>query len=263
MKTVRAILWVLLALTAAACSDDSGEVADGGAADGALAADSLAPDLSPPACLPSKALLARVDGARMLADLKYLVGLGERRSHGAQKKAADYLRAELKKLGSGIALRDHSYTMGSDSYVNLEVTIAGQARADEHLMMGAHYDSNSNHATEAPGADDNASGSATVLEAARVLAGCRPARTVRLLFFSNEEKGTVGSRAYVKSIKAGLPASKLLGYLNVDMVAYGPDTEDLDIATKPAMSTFANGIASAVEKWSTLKVKKVINDHCG
>ena len=245
------------------CSDDSAPDVDGATLDGATPDVVATPDLPPPLCRVSTALLSKKDTSRMLADLKYLVGLGERRTHASQTKAADYLRAQLKKIGGGMTIRDHTYTMANKSYVNLEVTFAGQAKSDEYVFMGAHYDSNSNHATKAPGADDNASGTATVLEAARVLAGCRPDRTVRLLFFSNEEKGTVGSKAYVKDIKATLPKSKLVGYLNVDMVAYGPDTEDLDIATKPAYKTFANGIGDAVKKWTKLKVKKVINDHCG
>ena len=263
------ILFLGVALCALlACSDDNtagedGGVLDGAVVDGALPDGTGASDAALPACKASAALVARVDRARMLADLNYLVGLGERSTHASQTKAADYLRAELKKLGSGLSVKDHAYTMAGKSYVNLEVTIAGTDKADEYVFMGAHYDSNSNHATNAPGADDNASGTAAVLETARVLAGCRPGRTVRLLLFSNEEKGTVGSQAYVKSIKATIPKSKLIGYLNVDMVAYGPDTEDLDIATKPAYASFANGIATAVEKWTKLKVKKVINDHCG
>ena len=257
----RTLLLGAALLALGACSDDTAADVDGGLADGAPA-DALAPDTTSLACAPSAALLAKVDEKRMLADLNYLVGLGERRTQGAQTKAADYLRKELKKL-SGVSVRDHAYTMAGKGYVNLEVTIAGGAKADEFVFMGAHFDSNSNHATKAPGADDNASGTTTVLEAARVLAGCRPARSVRLLFFSNEEKGTVGSKAYVKDLKATLPASKLIGYLNVDMVAYGLDTEDLDLATKPQYASFAKGIGDAVEKWTKLKVKKVINDHCG
>ena len=46
-------------------------------------------------------------------------------------------------------------------------------------------------------------GSKVAFEAARALAGCKLARSVRLLFFSNEEKGIVGATAYVNSIKSG------------------------------------------------------------
>ncbi len=257
----RTLLLGAALLALGACSDDTAEDVDAGLAD-ALVADAPAPDATSAACAPSTALLARVDDKRMLADLNFLVGLGERRTHDGQTKAAAYLRKELKKL-SGLKVREHAYTMAGKGYVNFEVTIAGGAKADEFVFMGAHYDSNSSHATKAPGADDDASGTATVLEAARVLAGCKPARTVRLLLFSNEEKGTVGSQAYVKSIKASLPVSKLVGYLNVDMVAFGPDTEDLDLATKPKYASFVKGIGDAVEKWTKLKVKKIINDHCG
>lgn len=214
------------------------------------------------ACLPSTALLARIDASRMLKDLNFLEGLVERRSLAAQTKAAAHILAELKKL-SGVTIREHKYTYSGDGYVNLEATIAGGSKSDEHLYIGAHFDSNSNHASLAPGADDNASGAAAVLEVARALAGCKPARTVRLLFFSNEEKGTIGSKAYVNDLKATLPTNKLRGFINVDMIAYGPDDEDLDLATRTKYKTLADDMAKAVEKWTTLKTNKIVSDHCG
>jgi len=251
-----------------ACSDDgdpaldSGPLADGpGLLDGAaeLGSDGAAG----PTCTASAALLAKVDPARMLKDLNYLVGLGERYSHASQRLAADYLKAELKQL-PGVNVADHGYTWAKDGkvYVNVVVTLPG-VLPDEYLFMGAHYDSTSSNKAQAPGADDNASGTVAVLEAARALAGCKLKRTIRLLFFSNEEKPIVGSTAYVNSIKATLPKDKLLGYINVDMVAYGPDTEDLDLATKPAYKGLVDDMGAAVEKWTKLKVKQVISDHCG
>jgi hypothetical protein len=264
-----ALACVLALALAPACSDDAGEAGDAGPGWDVLAGDGggggdLAPDGAGggPACTASASLLGKVSASRMLKDLNYLVGLGERRTHASQQKAAAYLRAELAKL-SGIKVREHSYTWLGQTYVNLEVTIAGSQATDEYLMTGAHYDSSSNHPTQAPGADDNASGTAAVLEATRALAGCKPRRNIRLLFFSNEEKGAVGSQFYVKSIKATLPKDKLLGFINVDMVGYGPDTEDLDLATRPAYKALADEVGAAVQQWTTLKVKQVVSDHCG
>jgi Zn-dependent M28 family amino/carboxypeptidase len=198
----------------------------------------------------------------MLKDLEYLVGLGERRSHAGQTKAASYLKGELSKL-SGIKLREHGYTYAGQPYVNLEVTIEGAELPDQHVFAGAHYDSISPDPAKAPGADDNASGTVAVLEIARAMAGCRPRRSVRLLFFSNEEKGIIGAKAYVSSIKATVPKEKLLGMISVDMVAYGPDDEDLDLASSPAQKGFVDEVGAAVEQWTSLKVKKIISDHCG
>jgi hypothetical protein len=267
-----------LALVVAACSGASGPAADGAASPEASVVDGRVDlgrvdGLPGPRearvegapvdpCAPSTALVARVSTARLGADLAALVGLKERRSQAGQAKAADYLRAQLAAL-AGIAVRDHSYLYQGKSYANVEVSIAGSEPALPILIAGAHYDSTSPDPLSAPGADDNASGTSALLEAARALAGCRPRRGVRILFFSNEEVGTVGSKEYVKSIKPTLPPAKVLGYLNVDTVAFGPAGEDLDVATKPAQKSFADAMKSAVEAWTSLKVKKVISDHCG
>jgi len=66
---------------------------------------------------------------------------------------------------------------------------------DEVVLLGAHYDS----WDFAQGADDDGSGVAAVLEAARILKrlGIQPRRTIRFAFFSGEEEATLGSRAYV------------------------------------------------------------------
>jgi hypothetical protein len=71
------------------------------------------------------------------------------------------------------------------------------ASADEIILLGAHYDS----WDAAEGADDDGSGVAALLEAARILAslGTQPRRTIRFAFFSGEEEGCLGSRAYVSA----------------------------------------------------------------
>ena len=262
--TDRLRLAAVALILVAACSDDGGLVADGGGdlprGDGVAPdlwlGDGPAPDGAGAACLPGPALLGRVDPARMLLDLQQLVAMN-RASYTGQSQAAAYIKAELGKL-AGVQVREQGYTYGGQAYVNLEATIAGGELADEAMLAGGHYD-----CAVAPGADDNASGVATVLEIARALSGCVPRRSVRLLFFSNEELGTIGSSQYVTSIKATLPPEKVLGFIAVDMVAYGLDTEDLDLQTRPAFAGFVDEAAAAVEKHTTLKVKKVVSDQCG
>lgn len=104
---------------------------------------------------------------------------------------------------------------------NIVGEIPGTDKADEIVMLGAHFDSW--HA--GTGATDNAAGSAVMMEAMRILkqSGVRLRRTVRLALWTGEEQGLIGSREYVKAHFAD-PATmqlkpehaKLAGYFNMD-----------------------------------------------
>lgn len=92
----------------------------------------------------------------------------------------------------------------------------------EFVIVGAHFDHCGKHMnTIFPGADDNASGSAVVMEMARVLAGApvKPKRSVMFVLFGGEELGLQGSRHFA----AHLPAvcGKIVGMFNYDMVGEG------------------------------------------
>ena len=96
---------------------------------------------------------------------------------------------------------------------NVVAELVGESDPSAVVEVGAHYDT----VPASPGANDNASGVAALLEIARVLRGVRPDRTVRLVFFGLEETGFHGSRAHV----AALPESeheRFVGLLNLDMV---------------------------------------------
>ena len=109
---------------------------------------------------------------------------------------------------------------------NVIAEIPGTDRADEVVMLGAHFDTW--HAS--PNASDNTSGVAVMLEAMRILkaVGAEPRRTVRIALWSGEEQGLWGSRAYVRE-HFGDPADPSVGkkagydrfsvYFNQD---YGP-----------------------------------------
>ncbi|MEQ1573874.1 MAG: M20/M25/M40 family metallo-hydrolase [Vicinamibacterales bacterium] len=104
---------------------------------------------------------------------------------------------------------------------NILAEIPGTDKADEVVMLGAHFDSW--HA--GAGATDNAAGSAAMMEAVRILkvTGVRLRRTVRLALWTGEEQGLLGSRAYVKQqfgdpdTMALKPAhAKVSAYFNMD-----------------------------------------------
>lgn len=247
--------------------DTSTPAGDTGPPDGGDA-EGPPPDVEPPPpepdpCVASDALLARVDPARMLADLQVLVGFEERSTWESQQAVADYIIEQLTDI-DGFEVTEHTYTLWGKTWVNVEATLTGALLPDEFVLMGAHYDSTSEQAQVAsPGADDDASGVVALLETARVFGGCAPRRSIRLVFFSNEEVGTIGSEKYVADLPADIPVEKLLLYVNVDMIAYGPDSEDLDLATRPAYSELLDDMADTVTEWTSLEVKKHIDDHCG
>ena len=81
---------------------------------------------------------------------------------------------------------------------NVAVRILGKEYPEEIVTVTAHYDS----VPEGPGAYDNMSGGAIVMEAFYYFAEHRPARTMEFIWFGSEEKGLVGSRNYVKSHEA-------------------------------------------------------------
>lgn len=78
---------------------------------------------------------------------------------------------------------------------NVAVRILGSDLPEEIVTVTAHYDS----VPEGPGAYDNMSGGAMVMEAFRYFAAHRPARTMEFIWFGSEEKGLVGSQNYVKT----------------------------------------------------------------
>src|SRR5262249_14795260 len=94
------------------------------------------------------------------------------------------------------------------------------ARRDEAVVLGAHYDhvGVNDKGQIHFGADDNASGTSGLLEVAKALAGGKPAsrRSIVLVWFAGEERGLLGSAAYVKD--PYIPAAKTVAMLNVDMI---------------------------------------------
>ena len=104
---------------------------------------------------------------------------------------------------------------------NLILTLPGTARPDEVVILSAHLDSISGDPEKnAPGAEDNASGSAALLEAARLFSDYQFERTIRIIWFTGEELGLLGSRAYVDELEN---PDEILGVVNLDMFGYDSD----------------------------------------
>lgn len=99
----------------------------------------------------------------------------------------------------------------------------GATRPSRRVVLGAHYDSYAGVSSSyecAPGADDNASGTAAVIECARLLRDARLERTVEFVLFDAEELGLKGSRHFASVLD---PSARYDGMLNLDMIGYEPN----------------------------------------
>ncbi|HSS98889.1 MAG TPA: M28 family peptidase, partial [Terriglobales bacterium] len=120
---------------------------------------------------------------RLAAHVEYLSAtIGERNlgRSGTISATAQYLRIQLEQLGYKVA--EQKYSASHQSVSNLEVILPGSDNAAGNIIVGAHYDT----AELAPGANDNGTGVAAILELARLLRISKLRKTVRLVLFANE-----------------------------------------------------------------------------
>ncbi len=121
---------------------------------------------------------------RLRAHVEQLAGeIGERNVFApeALERAAAYIEAAWGKLGYGVERL--AYEVSGIRCANLIATRKGSARHNEIVLLGAHYDS----VIGSPGANDNASGIAALLEISRMFRTLEPALTMRFVAFVNEE----------------------------------------------------------------------------
>lgn len=135
-------------------------------------------------------LLKKLTGATPIAD--GLV-LKERYAQKSRKHAAEYLRKQLDKFCDETSLSDYSETG-----INVIGTLEATKETDEWVVLGAHYDS----VKDCPGANDNATGTALVYEVAKYLSQLKERNiNVYIVFFDEEERGLIGSRAFAGMLK--------------------------------------------------------------
>lgn len=136
---------------------------------------------------------------------RHVAGIASR-EHNVNRPAeleasARYIEQAFAGLGYAVAVQ--RFQSGPGEVRNIEVEMAGGARAGEIVVVGAHYDS----VIGAVGANDNGSGVAALIELARLFRHATPERTVRFVAFANEEPpffqtDAMGSRHYARRSKA-------------------------------------------------------------
>ncbi len=138
--------------------------------------------------------------------------------------ACDWSNDRFTSYGLDSDIR-HFSMLGYDCQ-NVIATQTGTVYPDQYWIICGHLDSTSPVAsTNAPGADDNGSGSAAVMEAARIMSQYNFEYTVRYCLWGGEEQGLYGSAHYADS--AASAGDQILGVVNLDMIFYGPTPNDI------------------------------------
>jgi len=206
-----------------------------------------------------QALLASVSPNTFRSDLSWLV---ERRTrHSLRPEFGEAVTWALKAFGGmGYQATMYQFALPSGaSCYNVVAERPGEAAGSPGVVViTAHLDSmnwDGGPTADAPGADDNASGCAGVLEVARVLLKHRGPHDLRFILFGGEEQDLSGSTAYVKSLRPD-ERDRIRAVMNMDMIGVltsEPPTVLLEGA--PVSEPLMNALARAARTYTPLEVE--------
>lgn len=176
---------------------------------------------------PARPPPARYDAAQ-LADLQDrlgrhvrhlagIIGVRHRDAGDSLARSARYIAARFHE--AGFVVRRERFGEGGREFENVEASIPGRDPAGGIIVIGAHYDT----VSISPGADDNASGVAVLIELARQLNSSRPAHGLRFIAFANEEHpffltGNMGALAHAR--RARERQENILAMLSLEALGY-------------------------------------------
>ena len=183
--------------------------------------------------------------------LGYCNELGTRYSFASAglNEAAAYLYSAYTSYGLQVTY--DPFVFNSMPMTNVVAELMGSTGSREHVViLSAHYDSISPQPYDAaPGADDNASGVAAVLEVARLLSEQSFPCTIRFINFAGEEQGLIGSAHYAE--QAYRRGDMIDGVINLDMIAYeslppGDHLVDIHAGTDPRSVLLADELVASI-----------------
>jgi hypothetical protein len=209
-------------------------------------------------------LMNEISEVRIAAIIRRLESFGTRDSNGLVSApgrgisaARDWLAAELRSYSPRLEVRLDAHPVKKagrwvrDTEIsNVVAVLKGAAHPETQLVIGAHYDSmamvrreggdgtdweKTAAAEQAPGAADNASGVACVLELARAMSAREFPKTLVFILFAGEEQGLVGARAYAR--RAASAKETIEAVFNVDTI--GSDVTGNGIQAGPRVNLYS------------------------
>jgi len=152
--------------------------------------------------------------------------------------ARDSIALRLQTFGLPVEL--HDFWIWDEHGYNVVATQLGTMYPEAQYIIGGHYDSVWN-----PGADDDASGVAGVLEIARVLSQYETEYTIKYIAFDMEEWGLIGSSVYVEDH----PGDDIRGMISLDMIAWNGFDRSCYIYGQPASGPLKDAVATAIAEY--------------
>ncbi|MEE9553426.1 MAG: IPTL-CTERM sorting domain-containing protein [candidate division Zixibacteria bacterium] len=200
-----------------------------------------------------EAIVAQVSEAQYTNYIQTLQNFGTRYSYTTGCRNAE-LWAQSTMDGFGYSTELFPFDYSGNTWYNVIGRKTGLAYPDSVYIIIGHIDATSgNPNVSAPGAEDNGSGSACVLEAARVLSSIDLNCTIEFVLVSGEEQGLIGSEVYAQYCYNN--SRNIAGVLNFDMISYageyGWDTNIFSDQNFPAEVALANLLAVSTDDYTT------------
>lgn len=191
------------------------------------------------------------------------VEIGGRIASSGLGRAAEYVERELRSFGYAPQRQD--FEVDGHTYANIEAELAGGREPGSVLVFGAHYDTAGNY----PGANDNASGVATLLELAQRFAREKPEKTVRWVFFTNEEPPffqgpAMGSYVYAK--RCHERNERIEAMLSIETIGYytdQPKSQSYPIGFHPGYPDRGNYLGFVADLKSALLLRSALKAFRG
>jgi Peptidase family M28 len=208
-----------------------------------------------------QALVDRISATRWRNAVQALSGFNRNTFNEEINQAHDWIFGQFAALGLGT--QSFEYAIGANVCSGSEALTRrnpigvklGLTRPQEWIVIGAHYDSrNVNRCEDAgvqPGANDNASGCAGVLELAAAFQNVQTERTLVFTCFSGEEQGLLGSNQYVNALIASGDIAKVKLMVNLDMLGHDPEViQKARIETTPSAQNLYPIFANAAQLYA-------------
>ena len=208
-----------------------------------------------------EAMVASVNPDSVLAAVRRLQKYRNRYSTGDScRAAAQWIAAKFLAYGCDSVYTQQHTTGHAPNVVGIKYGLSGLR--NPYAIIDGHFDSY--QSGNAPGADDNASGTVAAIEACRVLRDFEFQNDMRFIAFSGEEFGLYGSEYYAG--RARTAGDSILGVFNFDMIGYvDVAPESLELVTKisnPPCAPFADFFIACADTYTTLLCQKdLVSDN--
>ncbi len=164
-------------------------------------------------------MMSQVDTARLHEMVLHLQNYETRYAYMPEAdSAAEWVYRKLDSLPNLNVVKQNFPLPYGDSGINVIATLSGSIYPDEYIILTSHYDAISDDTLHAPGANDNATGTAAVIEAARIMSQYSFDRSIIFACFGAEEIGLVGSGYYARL--ANENNMKIVGCISIDCGGY-------------------------------------------